>query len=255
MSPISTSARRWMGLIAIALGVALIVVDTTIVNVITPSVIEDIGINSTQAQWIQESYAIIFAALLLLVGLVSDLLGARAVFIGGVVAFGLTRLMAGLASTGEILILARFLQGAAAARILPTSLALLNRMFTGKARGQAFAVWGSTIGAATALGPVIGGWLSEHLTWRWAFGINIPLTIVILVLSVLFLVPTPGKQGRIDMVSAILSILGLGLLAFGLIEGRTYGWILSERAFELPGVTWDSGLSPAFVALVPRRSS
>lgn len=250
MSPISTSARRWMGLIAIALGVALIVVDTTIVNVITPSVIEDIGINSTQAQWIQESYAIIFAALLLLVGRVSDLLGARAVFIGGVVAFGLTSLMAGLASTGEILILARFLQGAAAALILPTSLALLNRMFTGKARGQAFAVWGSTIGAATALGPVIGGWLSEHLTWRWAFGINIPLTIVILVLSVLFLVPTPGKQGRIDMLSAILSILGLGLLAFGLIEGRTYGWILSERAFELPGVTWDSGLSPAFVALV-----
>ena len=250
MSPLSVTARRWLGLIAIALGVALIVVDTTIVNVITPSVIEDIGIDSTQAQWIQESYAIIFAALLLLVGRVSDLLGARTVFISGVVAFGLTSLMAGLAPNGEILILARFLQGAAAALILPTSLALLNRMFTGKARGQAFAIWGSTIGAATALGPVIGGWLSEHLTWRWAFGINIPLTIVILILSAFFLVPTPRKQGRVDVLSAILSVLGLGLLAFGLIEGRIYGWIVSERAFELPGFTWDSGLSPAFVALV-----
>lgn len=83
--------------------------------------------------------------------------------------------MAGLAGSGEILILARSLQGFAAALILPTSLALLNRMFTGKARGQAFAVWGPTIGAATALGPVLGGWLSENWSWRWAFGINIPV--------------------------------------------------------------------------------
>ncbi|XBH20878.1 MFS transporter [Jonesiaceae bacterium BS-20] len=250
MSRISTKTNRWLGLIAIALGVALIVVDTTIVNVITPSVIEDIGINSTQAQWIQGSYAIIFAALLLLVGRVSDLLGARAVFIWGVIGFGLTSLMAGLAQTGEILILARFLQGVTAALILPTSLALLNRMFTGKARGQAFAIWGSTIGGATALGPVIGGWFAENLTWRWAFGINIPFTIVILILAALFLVPTPRKRGSIDMFSAILSMLGLGLLAFGLIEGRTVGWVASEQAFELPGFTWDSGLSPAFVALI-----
>ncbi|MFF3063513.1 MFS transporter [Oerskovia sp. NPDC057915] len=250
MSAASAPVRRWLGLIAIALGVALIVVDTTIVNVITPSVIEDIGIDSTQAQWIQESYAIVFAALLLLVGRLSDLLGARAVFVWGVVGFGVTSLLAGLAPNGETLILARFLQGATAALILPTSLALLNRMFTGKARGHAFAIWGSTIGAATALGPVIGGWLSENLSWRWAFGINIPLTVLILVLSAFFLVPTPRTRGRIDVPSAVLSILGLGLLAFGLIEGRTYGWVLSESAFELPGLTWASGLSPALVALV-----
>ncbi|GAA4517853.1 MFS transporter [Brevibacterium yomogidense] len=250
MSPASTRVRRWIGLIAIALGVALIVVDTTIVNVITPAVVEDIAINSTQAQWIQGSYAIVFAALLLLFGRISDLVGARTIFIWGVVGFGATSLLAGLAPNGEILILARFLQGVAAALILPTSLALLNRMFTGKARGQAFAIWGSTIGGATALGPVIGGWLSENWSWRWAFGINIPLTIVILVLAALYLVPTPRKKGSIDLVSAGLSIVGLGLLAFGLIEGRTIGWVMSEQAFELPGFTWDSGLSPAFVALV-----
>lgn len=92
--------------------------------------------------------------------------------------------------------------------------------------------------------------LSENLSWRWAFGINIPLTIVILILAAFFLVPTPRKRGRVDVLSAILSVLGLGLLAFGLIEGRTYGWVVSERAFKLPGFTWDSGLSPAFVALV-----
>ncbi|MDJ0106839.1 MFS transporter, partial [Rhodococcus erythropolis] len=145
---ISPTTRKWLGLIAIALGVALIVVDTTIVNVIVPSIIEDLGINSVQAQWIQESYAIVFAALLLLVGRVADLVGARRIFIAGVVVFGATSLLAGLAPNGGLLILARFLQGAGAAMILPTSLSLLNAMFTGKARGQAFAVWGSTIGAA-----------------------------------------------------------------------------------------------------------
>ncbi|WGW10939.1 MFS transporter [Saxibacter everestensis] len=250
MSGLSVSVRRWLGLMAIALGVALIVVDTTIVNVITPSVIEDIGIDSSQAQWIQESYAIIFAALLLLVGRISDLRGARPVFILGVVIFGVTSLIAGAAPNGEVLILGRFLQGLGAALILPTSLSLLNRMFTGKARGQAFAIWGSTIGAATALGPVLGGWLSEHSSWRWAFGINIPLTILILILAMLFITPTPRTRGRVDGISASLSILGLGLLAFGLVEGRVYGWVTSQRAFELFGGTWDSGLSPAFIALV-----
>lgn len=247
---VSAGARRWIGLIAVALGVALIVVDTTIVNVITPSVIDDLKIDSSQAQWIQESYAIVFAALLLVSGRIADLRGARTVFIGGVVIFGLTSLLAGLAPNGEILILARFLQGIGAAAILPTSLALLNHMFTGPARGQAFAVWGSTIGAATALGPVLGGWLSEHASWRWAFGINIPLTVVILVIAAVFLTQPPRSRGGIDALSAILSVLGLGLLAFGLVEGRVYGWLTSEKAFTLFGGTWDEGLSPAFVALV-----
>jgi len=247
---VSAGARRWIGLIAVALGVALIVVDTTIVNVITPSVIDDLKIDSSQAQWIQESYAIVFAALLLVSGRIADLRGARTVFTGGVVIFGLTSLLAGLAPNGEILILARFLQGIGAAAILPTSLALLNHMFTGPARGQAFAVWGSTIGAATALGPVLGGWLSEHASWRWAFGINIPLTVVILVIAAVFLTQPPRSRGGIDALSAILSVLGLGLLAFGLVEGRVYGWVTSEKAFTLFGGTWEEGLSPAFVALV-----
>jgi EmrB/QacA subfamily drug resistance transporter len=247
---VSEGKRRWIGLIAVALGVALIVVDTTIVNVITPSVIDDLGVNSSQAQWIQESYAIVFAALLLVVGRIADLRGARQVFMWGVIVFGVTSLMAGLAPNGEVLILARFLQGVGAAAILPTSLALLNHMFTGPARGQAFAVWGSTIGAATALGPVLGGWLSEHASWRWAFGINIPLTVVILVIATRFLAQPQRSTGRLDTFGGMLSIVGLGLVAFGLVEGRVYGWVISQEAFELFGLTWDTGFSPAFVALV-----
>lgn len=243
-------ARRWLGLIAIALGVALIVVDTTIVNVIIPPIIEDLKVNATQAQWIQESYAIVFAALLLLTGRYSDILGARRVFLAGVVVFGATSLLAGLAPNGGLLILARFLQGAGAAMILPTSLALLNASFTGKARGQAFAVWGSTIGAAAAFGPALGGWLSEHASWRWAFGINIPLSLLILAGGMVFLARSPNKPARIDAAGAIASILGLGLLAFALVEGRTYGWLATTEPFQVLGFVWDSGPSPVLVAIV-----
>ncbi|HET6856834.1 MAG TPA: DHA2 family efflux MFS transporter permease subunit [Streptomyces sp.] len=245
-----STTRRWLGLIAIALGVALIVVDTTIVNVIVPSVIEDLGVDSGQTQWIQESYAIVFAALLLLVGRFADILGARRVFVAGVVVFGATSVLAGLAPNADLLVLARFLQGAGAAMILPTSLALLNATFTGKARGHAFAVWGSTIGAAAALGPLLGGWLAEHATWRWAFGINVPLCVLIVIGALLYLAPSPRTKGSVDVLGAVLSVLGLGLLAFGLVEGRTYGWFACIRPLGLPGFTWDAGPSPALVALV-----
>lgn len=246
----SESVRRWLGLVAIALGVALIVVDTTIVNVIIPSIIEGLDVTSAQGQWIQESYAIVFAALLLVVGRCSDMLGARRVFVAGVVVFGATSVLAGLAPGGGLLVLARFLQGAGAAMILPTSLALLNATFTGKARGQAFAVWGSTIGAAAALGPLLGGWLSEHASWRWAFGVNVPLAVLICAGALAFLAPSPRVGGRLDVVGALLSAVGLGLLAFGLIEGRTYGWLMTVEPLDVLGVEWSGGPSPVLVALV-----
>ncbi|MFD6273483.1 DHA2 family efflux MFS transporter permease subunit [Nocardia asteroides] len=250
MSQESSSIRRWLGLIAIALGVALIVVDTTIVNVIIPSIIEDLATGSTEAQWIQESYAIVFAALLLVVGRIADIVGARRVFVAGVVVFGATSVLAGLAPGGGLLIVARFLQGAGAAMILPTSLALLNATFTGKARGQAFAVWGSTIGAAAALGPLLGGWLAEHVSWRWAFGINVPLAVLIVIGVLACIAPSPKVAGRLDVLGAILSVLGLGLLAFGLVEGRTYGWISTVHPLGIGGFTWGAGPSPVLVALV-----
>ncbi|RBO89354.1 MFS transporter [Nocardia puris] len=172
------AARRWLGLIAISLGVALIVVDLTIVNVIVAPIIDDLGITSLEAQWVQESYAIVFAALLPLTGRLADLYGARRLFVIGLVVFGATSLLAALAPSGGFLIGARFLQGIGGAMVLPTSLALVNAGFSGQERGRAFAVWGSTIGAAAAVGPLLGGWLAD-LSWRWAFGINIPLVLVI----------------------------------------------------------------------------
>ncbi|WP_405463147.1 MFS transporter [Streptomyces anulatus] len=243
------TARQWLGLVAVALGVALIVVDLTIVNVILAPIIEDLSIGSSEAQWIQESYAITFAALLLVTGRLSDLYGARRIFLLGLAVFGVTSMLAASAPGGGLLILARFVQGVGGAMMLPTSLALLNATFTGRARGQAFAVWGSTIGAAAAVGPLLGGWLAD-ISWRWAFGINIPLVALIVVGVLLHLDASPRTPGRIDGVGAALSAAGLGLLAFVLIEGRAYGWLLTTEPLEIGGFSWSGGPSPVFVALL-----
>lgn len=241
--------RQWFGLIAVSLGVALIVVDITIVNVILAPVIEDLEIDSAEAQWIQESYAIAFAALLLLAGRLSDLHGARKVFTIGLVLFGVTSLMAAVAPTGGLLILARALQGVGGALILPTSLALVNATFSGKARGQAFAVWGSTIGAAAAVGPLLGGWLADF-SWRWAFGVNIPLVALITVGALAYLPASPRRPGRVDGLGAVLSAVGLGLLAFALVEGRTYGWLITTEPLEAGGWSWSGGPSPVLVSFL-----
>lgn len=243
------SVRQWLGLVAVALGVALIVVDITIVNVILAPIIEDLSIGSSEAQWIQESYAITFAALLLVTGRLSDLYGARRIFLLGLVVFGATSMLAALAPSGGLLILARFAQGVGGAMILPTSLALLNATFSGRARGQAFAVWGSTIGAAAAVGPLLGGWLADF-SWRWAFGINIPLVALIVAGGLLYLDVSPRTRGRIDGVGAALSAAGLGLLAYALIEGRTHGWLMTTEPLEAGGFSWGDGPSPVLVAFL-----
>ncbi|MFJ3960599.1 DHA2 family efflux MFS transporter permease subunit [Streptomyces sp. NPDC090036] len=240
---------RWLGLIAVSLGVALIVVDITIVNVILAPIIEDLSVDSVEAQWIQESYAIVFAALLLLTGRLSDLHGARKIFLIGLAVFGATSLLAAVAPSGGLLILARFLQGIGGAMILPSSLAMVNATFTGKARGQAFAIWGSTIGAAAAVGPLLGGWLADF-SWRWAFGINIPLVALITAGILIYLPPSPRTRGRVDIVGSILSVIGLGFLAFGLIEGRNYGWLITTEPLSIGGISWSGGPSPVFVSFL-----
>ncbi|MFD4462213.1 DHA2 family efflux MFS transporter permease subunit [Nocardia sp. NPDC058480] len=241
--------RLWLGLIAVSLGVALIVVDLTIVNVILAPIVEDLAITSIQAQWIQESYAIVFAALLLVAGRLSDLHGARKLFLIGLVVFGVTSLLAALAPSGGLLIAARFLQGIGGAMILPTSLALVNATFTGKARGQAFAIWGSTIGAAAAVGPLLGGRLADF-SWRWAFGINIPAVALIMVAVLIYLPTAPKNVGRVDWLGAAQSALGLGLLAFAMIEGRHYGWLTVTEPLSIGEFGWRSGPSPVLIAFI-----
>lgn len=243
-----TGAARWLGLITVSLAVALIIVDSTIVNVAIPSIVDDLGIDSTTVQWVQESYTLVFASLLLLFGTLADRIGRRRMLAIGVVLFMLASIAAAFAPNGELLVAARVVQGVGGAVMLPVTLSILNATFTGRDRGIAFAVWGSTIGGMAAVGPLLGGWLTESFSWRWAFGINIPIGVVILVGVALFVMESKAERpSATDVVGAALSIVVFGSLVFGLIEGRGYGWWTSDT----PPTWWTWEISPIpFVFLV-----
>lgn len=238
-----TSARtRWFGLVFISIAVALIIVDSTIVNVSIPSIVNDLHITSTQVQWVQESYTLVFASLLLVFGTFGDRYGRRRILIIGVTIFVIASVLAAFATTGDLLIASRLVQGVGGAMILPSSLSIINATFRGKDRAIAFAVWGSTIGGMAAVGPLLGGWLTTYFSWRWAFGINVPLGIIIIIGVLVFAIESreQGEPRRVDAVGAILSVVLFSSLVFGLIEGRTFGWWLSNK----PPESWTLDISP-----------
>ncbi|MGN6743737.1 MAG: MFS transporter, partial [Amnibacterium sp.] len=240
---------RWLGLVAISLGVALIVVDSTIVNVAVPYIVRDLRLSSTDVQWVQESYTLVFAATLLVFGVVADRLGRRRLLVVGTVVFAIASVVAAFAASGPLLIGTRVVQGLGGAMILPTSLSLINATFTGKERGIAFAVWGSTIGGMAAVGPLLGGWLTTAFSWRWAFGINLPIGAAIIAGALLFVPESRAERsGRIDWLGALAVAVGFGALAFGLIEGRQYGWWTTGTRLEIGGWSWPFDLSPIPVA-------
>ena len=243
------TSRRWIGLVFISLAVALIIVDSTIVNVAIPAIVDDLGITSTQVQWVQEAYTLVFASLLLLFGSLADRIGRRRLLLIGVALFAGASVLASFAPTGDLLILARLIQGVGGAMMLPSTLSLLNATFQGRERGIAFAVWGSTIGGMAAVGPLLGGWLTTSFSWRWAFGINIPLGVIIAI-GVLWAVGESRAKNAptIDAIGAVLSVILFGALVFGLIEGRTLGWWEVNDPFTIGGWSWPFSVSPVPVA-------
>ncbi|QNE35229.1 DHA2 family efflux MFS transporter permease subunit [Leifsonia shinshuensis] len=241
---------RWLGLVFISVAVALIIVDSTIVNVAIPSIVTELKVDSTGVQWIQESYTLVFASLLLVFGTLADRFGRRRILLIGVTVFTLASVAAALAPTGAFLIGSRLVQGVGGAMILPTTLSLINATFRGRERAIAFAVWGSTIGGMTALGPLLGGWLTTAFSWRWAFGINVPLGVIIVVgvLATVAESRDTAHAGRVDWLGALLSVVASASLVFALIEGRTYGWWFVDTAPRIGDWTWPFQLSPVPIA-------
>lgn len=238
-------ARRWIGLVFISIAVSLIIVDSTIVNVAIPAIVDDLGITSTEVQWVQEAYTLVFASLLLLFGSFADRWGRKRMLLIGVVIFAGSSVFAALAPTGGLLILARLVQGVGGAMMLPTTLSLINATFRGRERGIAFAVWGSTIGGMAAVGPLLGGWLTTEFSWRWAFGINIPLGILILIGVSLTVAESRERSHKgMDVLGAALSVVLFGSLVFGLIEGRSYGWWEANEPIDFGAFTWPWSISP-----------
>lgn len=246
--------NRWIGLVFISMAISLVIIDGTIVNTIFPAVIKDLNLTSTEVQWVQESYVLVFASLLLVWGTLGDRIGRRKLLMTGILIFIAASVWAGFSTDASSMILARIVQGIGGAMVLPTTLSLVNANFQGKERGIAFAIWGSTIGGMVAVGPVLGGWLATDFDWRWAFNINAPLGVLIVAGLLIFVTESKQAQraGAIDFVGAAISVVMFSTLVFGLIEGRTYGWwnVNEANPFVIGDFAWPtSGISVIPVSL------
>ncbi|MEY2694171.1 MAG: hypothetical protein RL142_519 [Actinomycetota bacterium] len=236
--------NRWIGLVFISMGISLVIIDGTIVNTIFPTVIEALNLTSTQVQWVQESYVLVFASLLLVWGSLADRFGRKRVLVIGIAIFVLSSVWAGYSTDATTMIAARVLQGVGGSMVLPTTLSLVNANFQGKERGIAFAVWGATIGGMVALGPVLGGWFATSFGedgWRLAFNINAPIGLIVIAGLLYWVAESKQAQreGGLDIVGAFISVVMFLTLVFGLIEGRVYGWWeQTSTQFQLGDFVW-----------------
>ncbi len=219
-------AWRWATLSVLCVTLLLISLDTTILNVALPSVVTDLHATSSQLQWIVDAYAIVFAGLLLTMGAAGDRLGRKWVFMAGLVVFGAGSAYAAFSATPDRLTLARAVMGAGAAALMPCTLSILSNTFTSdRERATAIGIWSGTSGLGVAVGPILGGFLLVHYWWGSVFLINVPIAAVGLV-ATFFLVPNsknPSAQ-RSDVVGAVLTISGLGLLLWAIIEATNRTW-------------------------------
>lgn len=235
-----TGRKRWAALVFLALGVAMIILDATVVNVAIPTMVQDLDLTTTDAEWVSAAYSLTFASLLILWGRVADRVGRRLLFVIGVIVFVGASVLVAASDSSQQLIAARALQGIGGAMILPSSLSVINAVFIGKDRAIAFAVWGGTIGGMAALGPLVGGWLTTYASWHWAFLINVPIGIVVLI-GVLMTVPETKEIGGpkgIDILGTVLVTLGMLGIVFSVIEGQRYGWFVPLTPFSAGGWEW-----------------
>jgi len=217
--------RRWWTLAVLCLSLLMIIVGNTVLNVAIPTLIRDIGATNSQLQWIVDAYSLVFAGLLLTAGALGDRYGRKGALNIGLLVFGAGSLAAALSDTPSQLIACRAVMGVGAALVMPATLSLLASVFPPRERARAIAIWAGVAGMAVALGPIVGGWLLVHFWWGSVFLINLPVVALALV-AVRFLVPTSRDPGRtpLDPAGSALSIAGLLLILYGIIEAPIRGW-------------------------------
>ena len=222
--PCAAKGRKWI-LAATIVGSSMAFIDGTVVNVALPALQATFHATVVSMQWVVESYGLFLAALILVGGSLGDLFGRRLMFLLGVVIFAAASVACGLASNISQLIIARSIQGIGAALLVPGSLAIISTSFNEKTRGQAIGTWSGFTAITTAVGPVLGGWLVEHASWRWVFFINIPLAAVVIAISLRHIPESrSATAGRLDWAGALVATIGLGGLVYGFIESVNLGW-------------------------------
>jgi EmrB/QacA subfamily drug resistance transporter len=223
---LTSENRKWWTLGAVAVGLFMIMLDNTVVNVALPSIQQDLGAGLSELQWIVTGYALTFAALMLSGGKLADLLGRRLIFVTGIVIFTLSSLACGLATSGDMLIGARVVQGAGAALMNPATLSIIAAAFPPRERGTAIGIWAGVSALALAIGPLVGGLLTEHVGWEWIFFVNVPVGVLGIAASYLLIDESKdtSHEQRLDLPGLVTGGLGLFALTYGLIEANSYGW-------------------------------
>ncbi|MBV9921197.1 MAG: DHA2 family efflux MFS transporter permease subunit [Pseudonocardia sp.] len=214
----------WPALWALCVGFFMILVDTTIVSVATPTILGALHTDVNAVVWVTSAYLLAYAVPLLITGRLGDRFGPRRVYFVGLTVFTLASLWCGLTGTIGELIAARVVQGLGASVMMPQTMAVITRTFPAESRGRAMSLWGAVAGVATLVGPILGGVLVDGLGWQWIFFVNVPVGVVGLVLAARLVPELPTHVHRFDLPGVVLSAVGVFLLVFGIQEGQTYNW-------------------------------
>jgi EmrB/QacA subfamily drug resistance transporter len=232
---------RWFALLIIALGLAIVIIDNTILNVSIPYMLRDLNSSFSDIQWAISGYALTIATILITVGRIGDLIGRKKMFLIGIVIFAIGSFIASISTESVVLIVGRAgVQAVGAAIMLTSALALLASEFHGKERAIAFGLWGAVAGASATVGPLLGGYLTTYFSWRWSLRINVIIAIIAILGSVFIIESKGEKEKHFDWLGTLLSGGGFFCLVFAFIEGRTYGWLQPNQPFSVLGFTWPS---------------
>ncbi len=244
--------RKWWTLVLSSIATFMLLLDITVVNVALPDIQRELGASLSSLQWVVDAYSLMLAVFLLTAGSLGDRLGRRRVFSLGLGLFTFASFLCGIAGDPTLLNLARGLQGIGGAGMFATSLALIGQEFHGKDRATAFGVWGATVGGAVAIGPLVGGLITEHLGWEWIFFVNIPIGALAIALTEIRLANVAAQDPqRIDLPGLATFSGGLFLLIFGLIRANPEGWDSPTIVASLAG---SAALLLAFLAIEARSS-
>ena len=237
-----TDPSRWRILALLGVAQLMLIVDVTVVAIALPDMQADLGLDRTTVAWVAGIYALVFGGLMLLGGKAADILGPRRVVLAGLTVFVVASLLAGLAGSGEVLLLARALQGVGAAAMSPAALSVIVRTFAGAELTRALGVWSALGGAGAAIGVLLGGVLTAGPGWPWVFFVNVPVGILLLIGLMRSVRPMPGSGGRLDLVGAALVTAATGAAVYGLAAAGDDGWLSAPTLIAISAAVVGYGL-------------
>lgn len=242
---------KWLPMVVLSMALMIIIIDTTVLNVSLKSIVTDLHTNLQGLQWVITGYSLTLAALTVTGGRLGDLFGRKRMFMLGAVIFAIGSFVTSIShNVGMMIVGESVIEGVGAALMMPATSSLLVSNYKGRDRAIAFGIWGGIAAASSAIGPIVGGLLTTHYSWRWAFRINIVVAAILLVGSLVVAEARDREEKpELDFLGVFLSAFGLLSFVYGVIESSTYGWWHAKQAFALFGHALPAGLSPTPIAL------